>query len=62
MMPSGGNTPISDEEMKSIWRDYEQAKKNGLVYEWLQWFVGGVTIDRLPPAEASYAACIEWDF
>jgi hypothetical protein len=48
--------------MDAIWRDYKDAKKNGLVHEWLDYFVGGIVHNKLPPEEASYAACIEWDF
>lgn len=61
-MPSGGNTPLADIEMDDIWKDYQEAVKNGLQYEWLQWMLGGIVIDKLPPVEASQGACIEWDF
>lgn len=61
-MPSGGNTPLSDHIFEEVRRDYDEAVKHGLQYEWLQWFIGGLVNDHLPVEEASYAACIEWDF
>ena len=61
-MPSGGATPLTDDEMKIVWACYEAAEKNGLVYEWLMWFVGGLSKDNMSPTEAANAAATEWDF
>lgn len=61
-MPSGGNTPLEGADWEVVMNDFRSAEKHGLQYEWLQWFVGGLVIDKLPVREASYAACIEWDF
>jgi len=61
-MPSGGNTPISGDDWEYVKADYKEAVKNGLQYEWLQWFVGGLVNNKIPVREASLAACIEWDF
>jgi len=61
-MPSGGNTCLNDEDWEFVKADYDAACKNGLQYEWLQWFVGGLVHDKLPVRESSRAACIEWDF
>jgi hypothetical protein len=61
-MPSGGNTPLDEEDWAAVERDYVAARKEGLDREWLRWFIGGLVIDKLPVREASYAACIEWDF
>lgn len=61
-MPSGGNTALNENDWKFVRRDFEQACKHGLQYEWLQWFIGGLVEDKLPVREASYAACVEWDF
>ena len=61
-MPSGGNTPLNEDDWKFVRSQYEDALRHGLQYEWLQWFLGGVIEDKLPVRQASYAACIEWDF
>jgi hypothetical protein len=61
-MPSGGNTPLNRDDFAVVWGDYREARKHGLEGEWLQWFIGGLVNDKLPVREASYAACIEWDF
>jgi hypothetical protein len=61
-MPSGGNTPLSGKDWELIRADFDEAKKNGLQYEWLQFFIGGLVHDNRPVREASYYACVEWDF
>jgi hypothetical protein len=61
-MPSGGSTPLGDDDFDMVMQDYKEAVKNGLQYEWLQYFIGGLVNDKLPVREAAYAACIEWDF
>jgi hypothetical protein len=61
-MPSGGNTPLNEADWAFVRNHFADAKKNGLEYEWLQWFLGGLVHDQLPIREASNAACIEWDF
>jgi hypothetical protein len=61
-MPSGGNTPLNDEDWQVIDEHFRDAKKQGLEREWLQYFIGGLVHDKLPVRQASYNACIEWDF
>jgi hypothetical protein len=62
VMPCGGNTPLGESDFAFIKECYDDAVRNGLQYEWLQWFVGGLVINKLPVREAANAACIEWDF
>jgi hypothetical protein len=63
-MPSGGNTPLDEDgdDWKVVERDYREAVKNGMQFEYLRWMLGGVIHDKLDIKVASYAACIEWDF
>lgn len=61
-MPSGGNTPLQGDDWEYVKAQFMAAQDCGLTYEYLQWFIGGLVIDKLPVREASYAACIEWDF
>lgn len=61
-MPSGGNSPLNEEDWAYVMAHYDDAVKHGLQYEWLKWFLGGIVENKLPIREASYAACIEWDF
>jgi hypothetical protein len=61
-MPSGGNTPIDGKTWERVRADYDVAVAHGLQYEWLQWMIGGIVHNKKNPAEASYDACIEWDF
>jgi hypothetical protein len=61
-MPSGGASPLPENEMNIVWEAYQQAVKHGLQYEWLCWFSGGIWKDKMSPSEAANAAAIEWDF
>jgi hypothetical protein len=61
-MPSGGNISLNDKDWEYVKKHYDDAVKNGMQYEWLQWFLGGLVEDKLPITVASYNACIEWDF
>ena len=61
-MPSGGNTPLNQGDWEYVEAQYLDSCKHGLQLEWLRWFLGGLVENKLPIREASYAACIEWDF
>jgi len=60
-MPSGGATALKEKDMAVVWEHFRNAEKYGLTYEWLQWFAGGLYIDKMDPTEAACAATIEWD-
>ena len=62
MMPSGGSTPYPEDKFEGIKSIYDEAVKYGLQYEWLQWFIGGMFIDKKEPFEAADDAAVEWDF
>lgn len=61
-MPSGGNIPLKDDDWEYVKGQYEDACKHGLQYEYLQWFIGGLVNNKKNVRDASYSACIEWDF
>jgi hypothetical protein len=63
-MPSGGNTPLEEDspEWRVVMRDFDEARKQGMQYEWLRWMLGGIINNKLDVKEASNNACIEWDF
>jgi hypothetical protein len=60
-MPSGGASPLENNDWDIFKAHYENAERNGLQYEWLRWFVGGLVIEKMSVAGAAYAATIEWD-
>lgn len=60
-MPQGACTPLNDEVMDMVWARFMRARQYGLEHEWLQWFLGGITINNMPIVEAAEDACYEWD-
>lgn len=71
-MPSGGQTPLSaqnEETWDYVRGVFREALKNGLHYEWLDFFLGGL-LRNGPGAQISGQqvkqeandAAIEWDF
>lgn len=72
-MPSSGQTPYSQHENRPqpALDPYRQimlacnainaAQQNGLLAEWLDYFIGGI-MDGETLTVAAYHACEEWDF
>ena len=60
-MPSGGASPLEDKEFEFMWEHFKNASHFGLEAEWLRWFVGGLTIDKMSVSDAAFAATVEWD-
>jgi hypothetical protein len=61
-MPSGGGSPLNEEEWVEVRHTYDEACALGLEYEWLRWFAGVLVNEKMTPREAAWAAAIEWDF
>jgi len=61
-MPSGGSSPLEGDAWEYFCNVYYVAKKNGLEYEFLQWFLGGLVNEKLSIENAATAAAVEWDF
>lgn len=61
-MPQGACTVLDSVTWTKVREVYDDARKHGLEYEWLQFFIGGLVNDKLSPIEAAYEAAIEWDF
>lgn len=60
-MPSGRCTPLKEEVWEAVRKEYDNAVKHGLQYEWLRWYSGGIAYKRLHPVTAAEEAAIEWD-
>lgn len=61
-MPSGGSTALNDVDWEVVRATYREAKMQGLEFEWLRWFVGGLVIDKKSVTQAANDAATEWDF
>jgi hypothetical protein len=62
MMPSGGGSPLNEDEWEFVRKTFDAARKHGLEYEWLRWFAGTLVRHKMTVKEAAMAAAIEWDF
>ncbi len=60
-MPSSGNTPLNEADWEYVKSCYKHARNEGLEFEWLQWFLGGLVENKLSIRNAAENACIEWD-
>ena len=60
-MPSGGQTPISEEDADQVYEVARAAIEHGLLYDWLRYYSGGLAAGQRP-VNAAYLAAIEWDF
>jgi len=61
-MPSGGGSPLAEKDWHYVRIIYNDAIRNGLQYEFLQWMLGSMVNDKMSVQEAALAAAIEWDF